>query len=129
MFYRVTILFSNTLGTALGDFLADDGGLGFEGGSLVFGAAILLIAVAYYRTTISRTLLFWAAFVMTRPLGATLGDTLTKPLADGGLNLSRITSSLVIAAFIVACIWLLPQRAGGHPGEPVNNNPNINHAS
>jgi uncharacterized membrane-anchored protein len=119
MFYWVTILFSNTLGTALGDFLADDGGLGFEGGSLVFGAAILLIAVAYYRTTLSRTLLFWAAFVMTRPLGATLGDTLTKPLANGGLNLSRITSSLVIAAFIVACIWLLPQPAGGHPGEPV----------
>jgi uncharacterized membrane-anchored protein len=116
IFYWVTILFSNTLGTALGDFLADDGGLGFEGGSLVFGAVILLIAVAYCRTTISRTLLFWAAFVMTRPLGATLGDTLTKPLADGGLNLSRITSSLVIAAFIVACIWLLPQRAGGHPG-------------
>ncbi len=119
MFYWVTILFSNTLGTALGDFLADDGGLGYEGGSLVFGAVILLIAVAYYRTTISRTLLFWAAFVMTRPLGATLGDTLTKPLASGGLNLSRITSSVVIAAFIVACIWLLPQRAGGHPGEPV----------
>jgi uncharacterized membrane-anchored protein len=119
MFYWVTILFSNTLGTALGDFLADDGGLGYEGVSLVFGAVILLIAVAYYRTTISRTLLFWAAFVMTRPLGATLGDTLTKPLASGGLNLSRITSSVVIAAFIVACIWLLPQRAGGHPGEPV----------
>jgi uncharacterized membrane-anchored protein len=93
IFYWVTILFSNTLGTALGDFLADDGGLGFEGGSLVFGAVILLIAVAYCRTTISRTLLFWAAFVMTRPLGATLGDTLTKPLADGGLNLSRIMSS------------------------------------
>ena len=119
MFYWVTILFSNTLGTALGDFLADDGGLGYEGGSLVFGAVILLIALAYYRTAISRTLLFWAAFVMTRPLGATLGDTLTKPLASGGLNLSRITSSLVIAAFIVACIWLLPQRAGAHPGEPV----------
>ena len=119
MFYWVTILFSNTLGTALGDFLADDGGLGYEGGSLVFGAVILLIALAYYRTAISRTLLFWAAFVMTRPLGATLGDTLTKPLASGGLNLSRITSSLVIAAFIGACIWLLPQRAGTHPGEPV----------
>jgi uncharacterized membrane-anchored protein len=118
-FYWVTILFSNTLGTALGDFLADDGGLGFEGGSLVFGAAILLIAVAYYRTSISHTLLFWAAFVLTRPLGATLGDTLTKPLAEGGLNLSRIASSLVIAAFIAGCIWLLPQRAGGHPGKPV----------
>jgi uncharacterized membrane-anchored protein len=119
MFYWITILFSNTLGTAFGDFLADDGGLGYEGGSLVFGVVIILIAVAYYRTTISRTLLFWAAFVMTRPLGATLGDTATKPLASGGLNLSRITSSLVIAAFIVACIWLLPQRAGTYPGEPV----------
>jgi uncharacterized membrane-anchored protein len=119
MFYWITILFSNTLGTAFGDFLADDGGLGYEGGSLVFGAVIILIAVAYYRTTISRTLLFWAAFVMTRPLGATLGDTATKPLASGGLNLSRITSSRVIAAFIVACIWLLPQRAGTYPGEPV----------
>jgi uncharacterized membrane-anchored protein len=117
MFYWITILFSNTLGTALGDFLADDGGLGYEGGSLVFGGVILLIALAYYRTNISRTMLFWAAFVMTRPLGATLGDTLTKPLANGGLNLSRVTSSLIIGAFIVACIWLLPQRAGGHPGE------------
>ena len=116
-FYWVTILFSNTLGTALGDFLADDGGLGFEGGSMVFGAALVLIAIAYYRTTISRTLLFWAAFILTRPLGATLGDTLTKPVAEGGLNLSRITSSLVIAAFIVACIAILPQRAGRHPGE------------
>jgi uncharacterized membrane-anchored protein len=120
-FYWVTILFSNTLGTALGDFLADDGvgfggGLGFEGGSLVFAAAILLIAGAYYTTTISRTLLFWAAFILTRPLGATLGDLLTKPLANGGLNLSRITSSATIAVFIVACIWLLPQRAGARPG-------------
>jgi uncharacterized membrane-anchored protein len=121
-FYWVTILFSNTLGTALGDFLADDGigfggGLGFEGGSLVFAAAILLIALAYYTTHISRTLLFWAAFVLTRPLGATMGDLLTKPLADGGLHLSRITSSLVIAAFIIGCVAVLPQRAGGHPGE------------
>jgi uncharacterized membrane-anchored protein len=120
--YWVTILFSNTLGTALGDFLADDGigfggGLGFEGGSLVFAAAILLIALAYYTTHISRTLLFWAAFVLTRPLGATMGDLLTKPLADGGLHLSRITSSLVIAAFIIGCVAVLPQRAGGHPGE------------
>jgi uncharacterized membrane-anchored protein len=116
-FYWVTILFSNTLGTALGDWAADDGGLGFEGGALVFGAAILLIAVACYATSISRTLLFWAAFILTRPLGATLGDMLTKPVPDGGLNLSRITSSLVITAFIVACIAILPQRAGQHPGE------------
>ena len=116
-FYWVTILFSNTLGTALGDWAADDGGLGFEGGALVFGAAILVIAGLYYRTAVSRTLLFWAAFILTRPLGATLGDLLTKPVANGGLNLGRIASSLVIAAFIVGCIAMLPQRAGQHPGE------------
>jgi uncharacterized membrane-anchored protein len=116
-FYWVTILASNTLGTALGDFLADDGGLGYEGGALVFGAAILLIAILYYTTGLSRTLLFWAAFILTRPLGATLGDLLTKPIQNGGLHLGRILSSLVIAAFIIACIWLLPQRAGRHPGE------------
>jgi uncharacterized membrane-anchored protein len=116
-FYWTTILFSNTLGTALGDFLADDGGLGFEGGSVVFGAAILLIALAYYTTNISRTLLFWAAFVLTRPLGATLGDLLTKPATEGGLHLSRITSSVAIAAFIIACIAVLPQRAGSHANE------------
>jgi uncharacterized membrane-anchored protein len=116
-FYWITILFSNTLGTALGDFLADSGGLGFEGGSLVFGAALLLIAIGYFTTNISRTLLFWAAFILTRPLGATLADTLTKPVASGGLHLSRITSSLVIMAFIVASIALLPQRAGTHPNK------------
>jgi uncharacterized membrane-anchored protein len=118
-FYWATILASNTLGTALGDFLADDGGLGYEGGALVFGAAILLVAVVYYTTSLSRTLLFWAAFILTRPLGATLGDLLTKPIQDGGLHLGRILSSLVIAGFIVACVWLLPQRAGSHPGERV----------
>jgi uncharacterized membrane-anchored protein len=116
-FYWVTILFSNTLGTALGDWAADDGGLGFEGGALVFGAAILVIAALYFATNVSRTLLFWAAFILTRPLGATLGDLLTKPVANGGLHLGRIVSSLVIAAFIVGCIALLPQRAGQHPGE------------
>jgi uncharacterized membrane-anchored protein len=117
-FYWATILFSNTLGTALGDFLADDGGLGYEGGALVFGAALLVIGALYFFTGISRTLLFWAAFILTRPLGATLGDTLTKPLADGGLHLGRIVSSLALAVFIAACVWLLPQRAGTHPGEP-----------
>jgi uncharacterized membrane-anchored protein len=116
-FYWVTILFSNTLGTALGDWAADDGGLGFEGGALVFGSAILVIGGVYFATSVSRTLLFWAAFILTRPLGATLGDLLTKPVPDGGLHLSRITSSLVIAVFIVACIAILPQRAGQHPGE------------
>ena len=116
-FYWVTILFSNTLGTALGDWAADDGGLGFEGGALVFGAAIALIAVVYYTTSLSRTLLFWAAFILTRPLGATVGDLLTKPVADGGLHLGRFTSTGVLAVFIVACIVLLPQRAGSHPGQ------------
>ena len=116
-FYWVTILFSNTLGTALGDWAADDGGLGFEGGALVFGAAIALIAVAYYTTSLSRTLLFWAAFILTRPLGATVGDLLTKPAGDGGLHLGRFASTGVIAVFIVACIVLLPQRAGSHPGQ------------
>jgi len=117
-FYWATILVSNTLGTALGDFLADDGGLGYQGGALVFGAALLAVAALYFFTGISRTLLFWAGFILTRPLGATLGDTLTKPLADGGLNLGRIVSSLALAVFIAACVRLLPQGAGTHPGEP-----------
>ena len=113
----MTILASNTLGTALGDWLADSGP-GYEGGALVFGAALALVAAAYYWTSASRTLLFWTAFILTRPLGATLGDTLTKPLADGGLHLGRIVSSAVIAVFIVACVAILPQRAGSHPGAP-----------
>ncbi|HBK08149.1 MAG TPA: hypothetical protein DDZ81_20225 [Acetobacteraceae bacterium] len=116
-FYWVTILFSNTLGTALGDWAADDGGLGFEGGALVFGAAIAVIAAVYYATSVSRTLLFWAAFILTRPLGATLGDLLTKPVTDGGLHLGRFASTGVIAVFIIACIAILPQRAGSHPGQ------------
>jgi len=121
IFYWTTILFSNALGTALGDFLADDSGLGYEGGALVFATAIALIAAAFYFTKISRTFLFWAAFILTRPLGATVGDTLTKPLSDGGLNLGRISSSLVLAVFIVACIFFTTQRAGKHPGKA---NPN-----
>ena len=116
MFYWMTILASNTLGTALGDFLADSSGLGYDGGALVFAGAIALVAVAYYRTKISRTLLFWAAFILTRPLGATLGDLLTKPLAGGGLQLSRITSSAVIAIFMIACIFFTSKRAGRHAG-------------
>jgi uncharacterized membrane-anchored protein len=117
VFYWTTILFSNTLGTALGDWLADTQGMGFERGALVFAAALTLVAMAYFFTSISRTTLFWAAFILTRPLGATLGDILTKPHANGGLNLSRITSSLVIAAFMVLCILLTSQDAGQHPGE------------
>ena len=115
-FYWTAILFSNTLGTALGDWLAGSGP-GYEGGALVFAALLLAIAAAYFFTTISHTLLFWAAFILARPLGARLGDLLTKPVASGGLNLSRIESSLTIAVFIVGCILVLPQRAVRHPGE------------
>ena len=116
-FYWATIMFSQTLGTALGDWMADSTGLGYGGGALVFGAALAVVTLAYYRTAVSRTALFWAAFILTRPLGATVGDFLDKPLANGGLALSRYTASAVLAAFVVACIVLLPQRAGRHPGQ------------
>ena len=114
-FYWGAITFSQTLGTALGDWLADTGGLGYEGGALVFAAGLAVVAALYYRTDVSRVLLFWAAFILTRPLGATVGDFLDKPVAHGGLSLSRPLASAVIAAFIVACLILLPQRAGKHP--------------
>jgi len=118
LFYWATIFFSNTLGTALGDFLADSWGFGFDGGAVVFGATIAVIAAAYFWTSVSHTLLFWAAFILTRPLGASLGDLLTKPHAEGGLDLSRITSSLTIAAFIVVCILVTDQGAERIPAEP-----------
>jgi uncharacterized membrane-anchored protein len=114
-FYWATIMFSQTLGTALGDFLADTGGFGYEGGALVFGAALVVVAALYFWTNASRVFLFWTAFILTRPLGATVGDLLDKPVAHGGLALGRFTASAVLAAFIVACILLLPQRAGSHP--------------
>lgn len=114
IFYWVTILFSNTLGTALGDFLADTSGVGYERGAMVFSVALALIAVFYFSTNISRTLLFWSAFILTRPLGATVGDMLTKPHENGGLDLNRITSSLVIAAFMIGCILIAGNRAGKH---------------
>jgi uncharacterized membrane-anchored protein len=117
MFYWTAILFSQTLGTALGDWVADSEDVGFGGGALVFGAALAAIALAYFFTKVSRVLLFWAAFILTRPLGATVGDLLDKPIADGGLNLSRIYASLVLAVFMIACIAFLPQRAGKHPGK------------
>jgi uncharacterized membrane-anchored protein len=120
VFYWVTILFSQTLGTALGDWMAgsDRGGLGlgYEYGALVFGAGLALVAAAYFFTNISRVLLFWIAFILTRPLGATLGDLLDKPLANGGLAISRFYASGILAVLIVALIVLLPQRAGAHPG-------------
>ena len=113
-FYWVTILFSQTLGTALGDWTAgnDRGGmgLGYEYAALIFGGALLLVAVAYFWTRISRTTLFWLAFVLTRPLGATVGDFLDKPLAQGGLNLSRLYASLALLAFMALCVLLIPQR-------------------
>ena len=116
MFYWVTILFSQTLGTALGDWIADTNGFGYERGALIFGAGLALIAAAYFLSDISRTFLFWAAFILTRPLGATLGDLLDKPVANGGYAFSRYTASAILAVLIVACILLLPQRAGRHPG-------------
>jgi uncharacterized membrane-anchored protein len=117
IFYWVTITFSQTLGTALGDWLADTGGFGYWGGALAFGAGLTILAGAYYWTNLSRVALFWTAFILTRPLGATVGDFLDKPLNHGGLNLSRPLASAVIAIFIIGCILMLPQRAGTHPGE------------
>lgn len=117
-FYWLAITFSQTLGTALGDWMSDDAGVGYGGGVLVFAAALALLALAYYRTKISRVLLFWTAFILTRPLGATVGDFLDKPVKEGGLSLSRPLASAVIAAFIIACLLVLPQRAGQHPGRP-----------
>lgn len=110
-FYWVTILFSQTLGTALGDWTADSLGMGYLASAFLFGALLALIALAHYRTRLSSTLLFWAAFVLTRPLGAVVGDLLDKPLAQGGLELSRYGASLVLLAAIVTCVLLLPQRA------------------
>jgi uncharacterized membrane-anchored protein len=114
-FYWVTILFSQTLGTALGDWVAgeDRGGLGvgYEYGAMIFGAGLLAVAALYFWSRVSRTALFWAAFILTRPLGATLGDLLDKPVADGGLHISRLYASAILLVFIVACIVLLPQRS------------------
>jgi uncharacterized membrane-anchored protein len=115
LFYWTTILFSQTLGTALGDWLADDTGLGYEGGALVFAAGLAAVVVTFFFTKLSRTLLFWAAFILTRPLGATLGDLLDKPHAKGGLEFGRFSASGVLVVFMVACILLLPQRTGTHP--------------
>ncbi len=116
MFYWVTIMLSQTLGTALGDWTADTAGLGYGGGALVFGALLALVGAAYLWTILSRTLLFWAAFILTRPLGAVVGDLLDKPRDAGGLALSRFTATAVLLWFIVACIFVFPQRVsqGAH---------------
>jgi len=111
LFYWVTIMFSQTLGTALGDWTADTIGLGYTGGIVVFGALLAVLAAAYYWSGISRTLLFWAAFILTRPLGAVVGDFLDKPLQSGGLALNRFSASAALVSFMVVCIFLLPQRA------------------
>ena len=116
-FYWAAITFSQTLGTALGDWAADSGGLGYGGGALVFGAAIAVVAAAYFWSNLPHVTLFWAAFILTRPLGATVGDFLDKPVEHGGLALSRPLASAVIVIFIVGCIVFLPQRAGTHPGQ------------
>jgi uncharacterized membrane-anchored protein len=110
VFYWVTIMISQTLGTALGDWTADTAGLGYIGGAAVFTALLALIVAAYYWTTISRTLLFWAAFVTTRPLGAVVGDFLDKPVSAGGLALSRYAASAALLSFIVACLVLFRHR-------------------
>ena len=119
-FYWAAITFSQTLGTALGDWIADTGGLGYQGGALVFAAGLAVTAALYYWTDVSRVGLFWAAFILTRPLGATLGDFLDKPLAHGGLALSRPIASAVIAAIMIGLILIIPQRAGVHP-KPVTD--------
>lgn len=110
-FYWITIMFSQTLGTALGDWTADTQGLGYGGGIVVFGLLLALVAAAYFFTRISRTVLFWLAFVLTRPLGAVLGDLLDKPVADGGLALSRFAATAALLAFIALAIAVFPQRA------------------
>jgi uncharacterized membrane-anchored protein len=113
-FYWVTITFSQTLGTALGDWVADSGA-GYAGGAIIFGAALALVAFLYFGTRVSRVVLFWAAFILTRPLGATLGDFLDKPLDKGGLDLSRPIATAVLLIAIVVLIAVLPQRPGSHP--------------
>jgi uncharacterized membrane-anchored protein len=109
-FYWLAITFSQTLGTALGDWAADDGGLGYLGGAVVFGGALLVLALLYWRTALSRVGLFWAAFILTRPLGATVGDFLDKPLAQGGLDLGRDLATAVLLAAIGLALLLVPQR-------------------
>ncbi|OMB97440.1 COG4705 family protein [Mycobacterium colombiense] len=117
-FYWATITFSQTLGTALGDWLADTRDFGYERGALVFAVGLAVVAALYFWTSISRVTLFWVAFILTRPLGATVGDFIDKPVADGGLAWSRPLASAVLAALIAVLIVVIPQRPGHHPGRP-----------
>jgi uncharacterized membrane-anchored protein len=114
-FYWLTITFSQTLGTALGDWVAD-AGLGYGGGALLFGAALGVLAILFFTTRLNHVLLFWAAFILTRPLGATVGDFLDKPVAKGGLEMSRPLATGALAIAIIVLILVIPQRPGGHPG-------------
>jgi uncharacterized membrane-anchored protein len=116
MFYWITIMFSQTLGTALGDWTADTAGLGYGGGAIVFSALLGLVVAAYFWTRLSKTLLFWAAFILTRPLGAVVGDFLDKPIHAGGLALSRYSASASLMLFIVVVILVFPQRAAKQAG-------------
>jgi uncharacterized membrane-anchored protein len=111
-FYWITITFSQTLGTALGDWTADATPLGYLGGAALFAGALALLALLWWRTRISRVGLFWGAFILTRPLGATLGDFLDKPLSQGGLNLGRDAATAVLVIAIGLALWLIPQRPG-----------------
>ena len=113
-FYWITITFSQTLGTALGDWVAD-GTLGYSGAAILFGGILAILAALYFLTDVSRVMLFWSAFILTRPLGATVGDLLDKPIAKGGLDFSRPLATAVLAGAIVLLILLVPQRAGSHP--------------
>jgi len=119
-FYWATITFSQTLGTALGDWIAD-AALGYEGGALVFGAGLAMLIALFYATRVSRVFLFWAAFILTRPLGATIGDLLDKPLADGGMAFSRPLASGALAIFILLCLLVLPQRSGRYARDAAND--------
>lgn len=119
MFYWVTIMFSQTLGTALGDWSAETIGLGYGGGTIVFSLLLALVVAAYLWTKVSRTVLFWMAFILTRPLGAVVGDLLDKPISAGGLAFSRYSASAILIAFVVACILILPQRAASNPNPEV----------
>jgi uncharacterized membrane-anchored protein len=114
IFYWTAILFSNTLGTALGDFLADSSGLGFFGGAILIGSLLLLVILAYYFTMISHVVLFWVAFVLTRPFGATFGDLLTKPVAKGGLNFGTVGSSIILFAILSVLIIFSVVRANSN---------------
>ena len=114
IFYWITITFSQTLGTALGDWVADQPGVGYLGGAFLFAIPLIILAALYFWTKVSRVALFWAAFILTRPLGATVGDFLDKPIAKGGLDLSRPLATLLLAIFIAGCLILFRQRASKH---------------